>query len=286
MDPTVSKEEPKKIKKPIKIGYGLIENDEVLIRSWARLMDRFCEKVIAMIDPKSSDNSLKILKEECPFVEIHILEEREYIFDLWESIPVGDWFMRIDPYWRIHWSQVEFVEFELQFAFVNGFDSLRHEILYEPVQVIMSQLVAQDGRWWVDLTAPTNGMKIDNIYSVERNKTEFQLIFRRKNEAHQHANPLISQIPLWDLSVLKREDPSHFDITHYIHVADESGKIPVFPVFQFNPAQDPNLYLINKHHNLPNYTDKTQPLKKRKLWKPLTRLRTLCTRKSKIILPV
>lgn len=61
--------------KPVEVGLCSIRNEEEDIRGWAKTMLFFCKEVFALVDPNTTDNTLKILKSEFPDVKV-ILQDR------------------------------------------------------------------------------------------------------------------------------------------------------------------------------------------------------------------
>jgi len=57
-------------KKPIDVGFQCIWNEAPIIRGWAKTMLYFCDRVYALLDPRTNDGTLEILKKEYPEITI------------------------------------------------------------------------------------------------------------------------------------------------------------------------------------------------------------------------
>jgi len=67
------------MKKIADVGFQCIWNEAPLIHGWAKTMLRFSKRVCAIVDPRTNDGTVKILKREFPQVEI-----------VWQDLTLGD----------------------------------------------------------------------------------------------------------------------------------------------------------------------------------------------------
>ncbi|MHA1277122.1 MAG: hypothetical protein ACTSQ8_08045 [Candidatus Helarchaeota archaeon] len=141
-------------KRPIDIGIGVLLNEEEDVRGWAKTMLHFCNKVYALLDPKTEDNTYKILRYEFPNIEIifqnwalgdsnnYIKGPKEILVNhkmlewaINHLVKKGEFFMllaadeRFDP--------VEFpgIEYEIHLMKVDGYNGInfaKHMITYAP----------------------------------------------------------------------------------------------------------------------------------------------------------
>lgn len=148
------------ISKIVKYAVTTIRDEEENIESWAFQMRCLAENVYILLDPETSDNTEKVVKEKCPFVHIEYqnrslgnADEENLGDDLimhvnkskWinENVKEGEWFIQMGCDERYDPVDLIKLENEITFAFRNNFDCLTHTIMIEPVPVSMRNLVIE-----------------------------------------------------------------------------------------------------------------------------------------------
>lgn len=222
--------------KPLRMGVATVRNEEKYIERWAHMIADFCDHVVALVDPDTSDNTVKILEEKCPWVEIvwqdrslgdsddgvegpsHTLimhtNKTKWIQD---NIADEEWYMEmaVDEYFAP--KDRESLCHELAFARANGFDAIVHRQLLEPVIIDEGQIERDNNKWYYNPKRLEKGKELHHFLLLWPDY--FQLEHARIQQKHKHykhndrphsairntENPLFSSVPIWHYHRLKHQ---------------------------------------------------------------------------------
>jgi len=128
------------------IGLAPIFNEEECIRGWANNIRLFTDRQFAIVDPRTSDDTVKILREECPWVNIwwqnveagdsvrgtwgrtgeitYIVEVNRFLH---EAVPVWHWCLWLAGDERLDPRQAEQIRWAVDAATVNNTDTIRFQ---------------------------------------------------------------------------------------------------------------------------------------------------------------
>lgn len=138
--------------KLIDLGLICMRNEAEDIRGWAKESLFFCRKVIAIIDPETSDDTEKILRSEFPQIFVQY-QDRElgdsddgikgpkkqmrhhlnYTKGLQEHAIPGDWIMEMAPDERLVPSEFDMILEDIKYMQLNGYDGLVFPNYFTPI---------------------------------------------------------------------------------------------------------------------------------------------------------
>jgi len=177
------------------IGFAPILDEAECIRGWAKNIRLFCDEVYALVDPKTSDETIDILKKDCPWVIIDLQKS-----DLWESIHQFlrtyveelKWCLWLNADERLHPAQVEPIRRLVDLASSSNYDAISLGIV-DLYPDIFHRLAFE---------------KVPNFQFVHKK------IFRRTTNLRFYPdipgaetglyNTLSSQFPFWHFGYLKK----------------------------------------------------------------------------------
>lgn len=222
--------------KLIPIGLCTIRNEAQGIEGWAKMMLHFCDRVVALIDPHTSDNTEQILREKFPTVEI-VFQDRSLgdsdddtegethktimhaNKSKWvqENIEDETWFMEMaadERFFPNYWEQLEQ---EIRFAQTHKFDAIIHRSLIEPIPVDTNQLLFKGGQWQLDINIPFvhNDYPLRYcidwgfMYTLRHSRFQLKHFNWQQNDQPHHGfknsafNPLVSLAPIYHFHRVK-----------------------------------------------------------------------------------
>jgi hypothetical protein len=253
--------------KPIKQGFGTIRNEEKCIRGWAKLMLLFCDKVTALIDPQTSDNTEKILKTEFPEIICEYQDRRLGDSDygkegkmkslimhnnhtkfVHERLEENEWFMTIAADERYSLESISALQDDLRYAQKHHFGAIASERLYEPLPLEASQIIRNaNSTYAFDISVESFPQPNLFHYVVDYHDYCLRHVrieqktpnWEHKPGPHQgyseRCNTLVSAVPLWHFHRLKFECLNATDWRDFWHRLDEfkkkyRNKIPIMPM--------------------------------------------------------
>jgi len=266
-------------KKLIPIGVCTILSEEAYIEEWANMLNYFCEKVVALVDPTTNDNTVRILREKCPFVKIQYQDRslgdsdnnnmgntRTLIMHVnkskWiqENVQLGEWFIEMAADERFDKRDYAQLEQEIRFAQEHGLNGIVHQQLYEPINCYDSQLIFKNG-WFVDVSRKPKG-KLCTGFVINWN-ISFHLAhvrFQKKigdwiqnNNPHSGfankcKNTLMSTVPIWHYHRLKSGLGASCWRDGQGSISEimrrYNGLIPVIPAISMREETDDMIYNI------------------------------------------
>jgi len=220
--------------KIINVGLCTIRNEEKYIKDWIEMLSVFCERVVILLDPATTDKTEEIAKQY-PIVEIyyqyrslgdsdedHQGKDCKLIMHVnktkWiqENIPDGDWFVEIAADERFNPSDYEMLKSEILHAKKHGFDALVHRRLFEPIICHESQVININNNWFIEPSIKPEGKELNYFiinWSTTYNLTHsrFQKKYKdwKQNDQPHHMfknkafNPLYSAVPIWHFHRIK-----------------------------------------------------------------------------------
>lgn len=264
-------------KKPIRVGFACVRNEEKCIEGWIKQADYFCEEVYVIIDPDTSDKTLDII-HQLPY-SVNILYQDKSLGDSDDSgigprrmltmhmeqnnfvdkyIKMDEWFLSIDCDERFHPHDYYRIIKELKIAKLHGFDLLRHRRLIEPCDVDLGQIKMTDSRFFYNPKLKKNGKVAKGMFMVDWPDFSRPARFQKRTQHWFHhpdphggfygrLYPFISMFPLYHFHKLKynqilpTSDRDSMSSARFL-LRDNDGMIPLLP---FHHQMDDWSDLIN-----------------------------------------
>ena len=228
--------------KPIKYGFCVIRNEESCIRGWAKQNLLLCEKVVAIIDPETTDKTEEILKTEFPEIEIiyqdRMLGDSDYgnagsnhslimhnnlTKFVTERIQEGEWFMTTAADERFALESIPTLIKDIKYAKAHEMGAVCHERLYDVIPVNADQIKREP--WSCYFITDVDKPKEPNLFNyvidfadivLRHGRIECKTPNWRKNpEPHsgysERYNPLITHVPLWHFHRIKHHQITESD---------------------------------------------------------------------------
>ena len=255
--------------KQIRVGVCTIRNEggkDGGIIGWARMLYHFCKEVYALVDPATTDDTVELLKQFCPYVKVQYQDRNLGDSDedtigptgtlimhknktKWinENIEDGEWFIEMAADERFNPIEFKVLEEEIKYAQESGCDSLVHQVMYEPLPLYESQLLFREGCFWFDSKAipePNSPLfKIQFSINWQMFSPLAHARFQVKNEGwkqcdqshhgfeFQSMNPMWSMVPIYHFHRMKDRKPSWRDARGSITkvIKKYNGLIPLIP---------------------------------------------------------
>ena len=248
--------------KLLKYGLCTVKNEEQGIRSWIKMLDYFCDKIIALVDPDTNDNTLEILESMKQYHNLEIVMQDRSLGDAdnnnkgkslimhknkskWinENISIGDWFIEIAVDERFSLHDYDTLEKEVKFAQDNGYDCIAHRDLIEPYPISKDQLEYLSKKYFVLLNLPFNNNNHNYEYCINWDRSEhirFQCKIGtwKQNDLPHHGfsdrgKILYSVIPIYHFHRIKNNTQlpdSWRDKKGSIGNIIKKGKMPIIPM--------------------------------------------------------
>lgn len=219
-----------------KLKYGIctVFNEEKYCIRWAEMLHHFCNNVVALVDPQTTDQTVQKL-QQLPYMQIefqdlklgdstHSLQgpKKELCMHLnkskWinDNIKNDDWFIEIACDEMFKSVDYPILRDEIMHAKHIQADALAHNQLLEPVPFSANQLVysAEKIMYFIDTKIPASDLNYANMkinWECNLRHSRFQ---RKKENWEQCATPhsnyknaqmncLYSTIPIWHLHRIK-----------------------------------------------------------------------------------
>lgn len=225
------------MKKALKKGFMTLRNEEMAVRGWAKTMLVFCDKVVAMIDPTTMDQTESILKSEFPEIEIqyqdrnlgdsdyeHQGPHKSFIMHnnqtkfVQEQIEDDEWFMFLGGDERIAFQDIPILLDDLKYAKKNGFECICHSRIHEPIPIHEENLkILKTSSVLQNLQVPSTSDVIYTHYASEflRNILRHSRIQKKTPnwtkcpQPHSgylgNYSPLVTYVPLWHFKRIRKE---------------------------------------------------------------------------------
>ena len=251
-------------KKPIRVGFACVRNEEKSITGWVKQAEYFCEEVYVILDPETTDKTLGILQNSHKNVNIlyqdkslgdsddsglgprHMLtmhmEQNKFVE---KYIKKDEWFLSIDCDERFHPHDYYRIIRELKLAQLHGFDHLQHRRLIEPCNIDLGQLKIVANRFFYDPNSKKNGKRAEGLFMVNWPDFSRPARFQKRTKhwfhsPHPHGGfygrlyPFISMFPLYHFHKLKYEtilpnsDRDRLSSTR-VMLREHDGMLPLLP---------------------------------------------------------
>lgn len=189
--------------KVVEIGFGTLRNEEIDCIGWAKTLQYFCKRVVALVDPDTIDKTIDILKEKCPWVEIQFQDRRLGDSDentqgseeslimhnnhnkfIRENIEKDSWFLLLSGDERFNPFTFNQLSLEVLYAQKNDYECVYHERVIEPINCYESQLSYFDGKWFMDPYIEKRGRFFEMKFAIEHGNVQQARFMRNTNFIH------------------------------------------------------------------------------------------------------
>ncbi len=194
-------------KKPVRVGFTCVRNEEKSIAGWIKQADYFCEEVYVIIDPDTTDKTLDII-HDLPY-NVNILYQDKSLGDsddgglgprrmltmhmeqnkfVEKYIKMDEWFLSIDCDERFHPHDYYRIIRELKLAQLHGFDTLQHRRLIEPCNIDLGQLKIIQNQFYYDPKSEKNGKRAEGMFIINWPNASRPSRFQKRTK-HWFHNP-------------------------------------------------------------------------------------------------